>query len=106
MLHRLAGYTVLALVAAAGLAAWRATRSGPPLRHRLALAAPILALLQVGWGLLTVASYVDLAVVSLHLATGAALLATLLTLFLQLGPQGAAIPSTDDGLDGLPAAAH
>ncbi len=106
MLHRLTGYTVLALVTAAGLAAWRATRGGPPLRHRLALAAPILALLQVGWGLLTVASYVDLVVVSLHLATGAALLATLLTLFLQLGPQGAAIPATDDGLDGLPAAAH
>ena len=35
------------------------------------------------------ASYVSLPIVSLHLATGAALLADLLLLFLQLGPRGA-----------------
>ena len=89
MLHRLNGYLVAALVLAAGLSALRATAGGPPLRRRLALAAPLLVVTQVGLGLLTVASYVSLVVVSLHLATGAALLATLLTLFLQLGPRGA-----------------
>lgn len=95
MLHRLSGYAVAALVIAAGASAWRAARSGPPVRRRLALAAPALVLLQIGWGLLTVASYVDLVVVSLHLATGAGLLATLLTLFLLLGPRGATAGAED-----------
>jgi heme A synthase len=89
MLHRLNGYAVAALVLAASLSAWRAAAQGPALRRRLALAAPILVVTQVGLGLLTVASWVSLPVVTLHLATGAALLATLLTLFLQLGPSGA-----------------
>jgi heme A synthase len=108
MLHRLAGYSVAALVLAAGLATWRAARTGPGVRRRLSLAAPALVLAQVGWGLLTVASYVDLVVVSLHLATGAALLATLVMLFLQLGPRGATLDATDRPTldDGLPAAAH
>jgi len=106
MLHRLAGYLVAVLVTAAGLAAWRAARAGPPIRRRLALAAPALVLVQVGWGLLTVASYVHLVVVSLHLATGAALLASLVTLFLLLGPRGASLGVADrPPLDGLPLAA-
>jgi heme A synthase len=96
MAHRLAGLAVAALVVAAGLRAWRAGAGGPPLRRRLALAAPLLVVAQVGLGLLTVASYVALPVVSLHLATGAALLADLLVLFLLLGPQGASagVPAT------------
>lgn len=89
MLHRLSGYLVAALVIAAALSAWRATAGGPSLRRRLALAAPLLVVTQVALGLLTVASWVSLTVVSLHLATGAALLAMLLTLFIQLGPRGA-----------------
>lgn len=97
MLHRLSGYLVAALVVAAGLAAWRASAGGPALRRRLALAAPLLVVVQVGLGLLTVASYVSLVVVSLHLATGAALLATLLVLFLQLGPRGARAESGPHG---------
>jgi len=107
MLHRLAGYAVAGLVLAASLSAWRTARHGPRIRRRLALVAPVLVLAQVGWGLLTVASYVDLVVVSLHLATGAALLATLVTLFLQLGPRGASLDAADRASldDGLAAAA-
>jgi heme A synthase len=97
MLHRLNGYVVAALVVAAGVAAWRAARDGPPVRRRLALAAPALVVAQVGWGLLTVASYVSLPIVSLHLATGAALLADLLALFLLLGPDGARLARPDRG---------
>jgi len=107
MLHRLNGYLVALVVMAASFSAWRATQGGPALRRRLALAAPALVVVQVGWGLLTVASYVDLTVVSLHLATGAALLADLLVLFLQLGPRGASVESAaGPSVDGLPAAAH
>jgi len=63
----------------------------PPWRRRLAFLAPALVILQVGLGLLTVATYVALPVVTLHLATGAGLLATLLSLFFQLGPRGARV---------------
>jgi heme A synthase len=96
LLHRLDGYAVAALVVAAGLAAWRRDAGGPPLRRGLALLAPGLMLAQVGLGLLTVASYVSLPVVSLHLAFGVATLASLLVLFLQLGPGGAR--AVDPGL--------
>jgi heme A synthase len=92
MLHRLAGWSVAALVLLAGLATRRATPLGdPPWRRRLAFLAPALVVLQIGLGLLTVASYVALPVVTLHLATGAGLLATLLSLYFQLGPRGARV---------------
>lgn len=87
MAHRLLGYTVALLVAGA---AWEALRSGGPrVRVALASAAPALVFLQLGFGLLTVASYVALPVVTAHLATGALLLADLVALFLALGPRGA-----------------
>ena len=62
------------------------------MRRRLALLAPALAAAQVTLGLLTVASYVSLPIVALHLAFGAGLLADQLTLFLLLGPRGASLP--------------
>lgn len=86
--HRLLGYTVALLVSAAALRTWRLVADGPPLRRRLAALGPALAVAQVTLGLLTVASYVALPIVTLHLAFGAALLASQLTLFLQLGPRG------------------
>jgi heme A synthase len=92
MLHRLLGYLVAALVVASALRTWRLAAEGPPIRRRLALLAPALAAAQVTLGLLTVASYVSLPIVALHLAFGAALLASQLTLFLLLGPRGATAP--------------
>ena len=91
MLHRLVGYLVAALVVASALRTWRLAADGPPVRRRLALLAPALVAAQVTLGLLTVASYVSLPVVALHLAVGAALLAAQLTLFLLLGPRGASL---------------
>ena len=91
--HRLLGYMVAALVTAAALRTWRLAAGGPPLRRRLALLGPALAAAQVTLGLLTVASYVSLPIVALHLAFGAALLANQLALFFLLGPRGAAVPA-------------
>jgi heme A synthase len=89
VLHRLLGYAVAALVAAAALRTWRLARGGPAVRRRLAALGPALAATQVALGLLTVWSYVALPIVALHLAFGAALLANQLALFLALGPRGA-----------------
>jgi heme A synthase len=87
--HRLLGYLVAALVLGSARRTWRLTAAGPPIRRRLALLAPALAMAQVTLGLLTVASYVSLPLVALHLAFGAALLAAQLTLYFLLGPRGA-----------------
>jgi heme A synthase len=94
VIHRLLGYTVALLVIAAALRTWRLAAGGPPLRRRLAALGPALALAQVTLGLLTVASYVALPIVALHLAFGAALLASQLVLFLQLGPRGTRLAAT------------
>ena len=87
--HRLLGYAVVALVVASARRTWRLAADGPPMRRRLALLAPALALAQVTLGLLTVSSYVALPMVALHLTVGAALLANQLILFFLLGPRGA-----------------
>ncbi len=89
MAHRLLGVAVVALVLVASFKVLRAGKDGPRVRRLLAAAAPALAALQVGLGLLTVASLISLPVVSLHLAAGALLLADLLALHLALGPRGA-----------------
>lgn len=91
--HRLLGYLVAALVVGSALRTWRLAAGGPPIRRRLALLAPALAAAQVTLGLLTVASYVSLPIVALHLAFGAALLANQLALFFLLGPRGAPLPT-------------
>jgi len=93
MTHRLLGYAVAGLVVASALRTWRLAGDGPPVRRRLAALGPALALAQVTLGLLTVASYVALPIVALHLAVGAALLADQLALFLLLGPRGASVPA-------------
>ncbi|BDG08466.1 COX15/CtaA family protein [Anaeromyxobacter paludicola] len=92
MAHRIAGVLVGLLVIAASLRPLRAAgRDGGRARLLLAAAAPVLVLLQVSLGLWTVASYVAIPVVTLHLAAGAALLADQVALFLALGgrPAGA-----------------
>ncbi len=93
VIHRALGYAVAALVVASSLRTWRLAADGPPLRRLLALLGPALAAAQVTLGLLTVASYVALPIVALHLAFGALLLANQLTLYFLLGPRGAAVPT-------------
>jgi len=94
MVHRLAGVALGVLVA---VAAVRPARDALRARHRvraaLALAAPGLVLAQLALGLLTVETYISISVVSLHLATGALLLADLLALFLSLGGRRASAPT-------------
>jgi heme A synthase len=88
MLHRYGGVALLVLVFAAAVRpALDALREGYPFRATLALAAPLLILSQIGLGLLTVATYVSVPVVSVHLALGALLLADLVALFLSLSPR-------------------
>ena len=93
MAHRIAGVLVALLVIAAAAAPLLAAARG---RHRarflLAVAGPVLVLLQVALGLLTVTSYVSIPMVTLHLAAGAALLADQVALFLALG--GRPAPAT------------
>jgi len=95
MAHRLVGVALAVIVLAACVRPAReALRAGldrsdradgyPP-RAALALAAPVLVTLQIALGLLTVATYVSVPIVTLHLAFGALLLADLLALFLSLG---------------------
>ncbi len=96
MAHRLAGAALAVLVVAASVRPARdALRDRAAARAACALAAPLLVALQVALGLLTVATYVSLPAVSLHLAVGALLLADLLALFLSLGgrrgPEGRAV---------------
>lgn len=94
MAHRLVGCALGLLVVAAVLRpARQALRAGHSWRAALALAAPVLAAAQLGLGLLTVATFVAIPVVSLHLATGALLLADLLALFLALGARRATEPA-------------
>ena len=83
MLHRLLGACAAALCAAAGLAAWRL---GPARSRAAALAAPFLALAQLGLGAWTVGSLIAVLPVSLHLGVAATLLADALAIGFLGGP--------------------
>jgi heme o synthase len=77
MAHRLFGVLVAAVVATTGVACARRLRGGLRL---LALALPVLVLLQIGLGVWTVLTLKALVPVELHLAVGALLLAVTTTL--------------------------
>jgi heme A synthase len=98
MVHRLAGVGLAALVGVATVRPAReALRAGHGVRAALAVAAPALVVAQIAIGLLTVATFVSIPVVTLHLATGALLLADLLALFLSLGGRRAALATPRRG---------
>jgi len=75
MLHRYGAVTVGLLVFAHAYLVARRTPAGHPAR-RLAIAAPILVLAQITLGILSVTSLLHLHTVTTHLAVGALLLAT------------------------------
>ena len=77
MAHRLFGVLVAAVVATTGVACARRLRGGLRL---LALALPVLVLVQIGLGVWTVLTLKALVPVELHLAVGALLLAVTTTL--------------------------
>lgn len=94
MLHRIVGYTtavVLFVVAARAAAALAADRRP----SWLAWVPASLVLTQVTLGLLTVATGRGLAIVTLHTAVAGLVLASLVALFVGLGPLGAALGSPD-----------
>ncbi len=99
MLHRLAAVVVAVLVVAAAVPVARAAlAAGARFRAMLAVTAPLLVLLQIGLGFLTVTSFIAVPIVSLHLAAGALLLAEMLALFLTLGARRAAAHADVPGL--------
>lgn len=105
MAHRLLGAAVALAILAAAVPAWRAARTaGRRDLATLALAGPVLAAIQVGAGLWTLATFISVHVVTAHLALGALLLAAELWLFLVLGPRRSPAPATGS-LHGLAPAA-
>lgn len=88
-LHRASALVVSALVIAAAVAV---RRSGPARARGASALAALLVLLQVALGVWTVWSFISVPVVTLHLATGALLLATTLQLFLLTGRRPAPQP--------------
>ncbi len=89
MAHRLLGVAVALLVWAAAAAALRTLPRGARLARALAWTAPAVVALQVAAGFWTVTSFIDVPVVTLHVALAAGLLANTLVLFLLLGPRHA-----------------
>jgi heme A synthase len=89
MAHRLLGVAVALLVVAAAATALRALPREERLARALAGTAPALVVLQIAVGFWTVTSFIDVPVVTLHVALAAALLANALVLFLLLGPRRA-----------------
>jgi heme A synthase len=114
-LHKAFALAVAALVA---WTAWRVLREAQGLPKRLALIACALVLLQIGLGVVSVLTYLGIAVVTAHLATGSALFVSLVALRLALnelgtsarsersrGPNHAEVrPSTSLGTSGVSAA--
>jgi heme A synthase len=106
MAHRFVGVALAGLVVAAAWAPARhAARAGNRFRLALAAAAPALVLAQLGLGLLVVATFISIPVVTLHLAAGALLLADLVALFLALGPAPTAAAARAERVSGLAPAA-
>jgi heme A synthase len=95
MLHRLLALAVLVLVAIASTVTFRAARGRPWVRA-FALAAPLLVCVQIGLGLLSITTFLDVVPVTAHLGVAAALLADLVALHLVArGRSLAAQPSVE-----------
>ncbi len=94
MAHRWFAYLVVLLVAAACIRTFSlAKREGRPLALIAAVAAPVIAVVQVCLGILTVWSFIGVAEVTMHLGGGALLLASMWLMVLGLGPLFASHPA-------------
>ena len=110
-LHKAYALVVAALVFAA---AWRVLRQLPQpglpqsLQRRLAIGACALVVVQIALGVVSVLTYLGIAAVTAHLATGSALFVTVLGLYLALGEleARAAAPATGAVLEGAALGAH
>lgn len=91
-LHRGAGVALALLVVPVAVVAWRAAgRHGLPLARLAAAAAPVLVVVQVVLGVLTVTSAIGLAEVEAHFGVGILLVADLFVLWRGLGGVGVAL---------------
>lgn len=88
VMHRMGSLLVALLVFASAAATFRSSRNRPTLRL-LAVLAPALVLLQIYLGVQSVRSFLHLPTVEGHLATGLALLAAQLGLFMTSAPVAA-----------------
>ncbi len=89
MLHRFGATLVTVFVIALSIAVYRRARAGAhPALRRLAVAAPCVVLLQVTLGVLSVTALLHLPTVTAHLAVGALLLATLVSMWTLAGSAG------------------
>lgn len=84
-IHRLGALAVACFVVLSSVAGWRAS-SGGRLMRALAIAGPLLVIVQVWLGLRAVTSFLDLATVEAHLAVATALLASQIGLALCASP--------------------
>jgi heme A synthase len=84
MAHRAFALVVLALVA---WSSWRIARSSAGLVKSLALAAPILVLVQIALGIATILTFKDLVPLTAHLLAGALLLADCVSLLALSRPE-------------------
>jgi heme A synthase len=91
MIHRYAGAAVGLLVITVAVKTWLALRGAAGSRRLrlLALAAPVLVLIQISLGLLSVLSLLGLVQVTAHLGVGALLLANMWLLYLVTRPAAA-----------------
>lgn len=96
MLHRYGAVVLAALVFVHAALVLRRTPKGHPVR-RLAIAAPVLVLVQITLGILSVTSLLHLHTVTTHLAVGALLLATHVVMW-------ALMPGSRWGFAGRPSA--
>lgn len=86
MLHRYAALLVTGIVVTAAIRGFQeARKTNRTLALWAAAIAPVLVLLQVGLGVLTVMTAIGLVEVTAHLAIGALLFADMLVLYLALG---------------------
>jgi heme A synthase len=98
MLHRLFALAVLGHIVGMAVATFKAAR-GRPLERAMALAAPILCLVQIALGLVSVTSFLAVIPVTAHLAVAVLLLGDVFVLhLLARGPLGLSHPSTDGEL--------
>jgi heme A synthase len=102
MAHRLGGVVVLAVVTATAVIVYRAAPSRTV--RALAVAAPLLVMVQIGLGLLSIRSFLDVVPVTAHLGAAALLLADLFSLHLvsrgELARAARPLPSANLPLDG------
>lgn len=83
MVHRFGAVLVAAIVTVVAVVVLRAVKESRV--RRLAIAAPILVLVQITLGVLSVTSLLHLPIVEAHLGVAAALLGTMVTLWARLG---------------------